>query len=146
MAEHTCLANTLPSECIAPFAWGIPFCTFTCLSVASLPSLPERHLRIIACCLLSRWANFLFYISTSSKYGAAVFYIMDEDSSGIGVGVFFSKSKAVTADHNLTASHVVGSQVVVQIPGRGSMSTQLRQDVSKLFVLSVVKKQQPKEC
>ena len=50
---------------------------------------------------------------------AAVFYIMDEDSNGVGVGVFFSKSKAVTANHNLTANHDVGSQVVVQIPGNG---------------------------
>ena len=58
---------------------------------------------------------------------AAVFYIIDEDSNGVGVGVFFSKSKAVTADHNLTAS-----QVVVQIPGNGS--TQLCQDASNLFV------------
>lgn len=47
---------------------------------------------------------------------AAVFYIMDEGSNGVGVGVFFSKSKAVTADHNLNASQVVGTQVVVQIP------------------------------
>lgn len=47
---------------------------------------------------------------------AAVFYIMDEDSNGVGVGVFFSKSKAVTTDHNLNASQVVGTQVVVQIP------------------------------
>ena len=51
---------------------------------------------------------------------AAVFYIMDEDSNGVGVGVFFSKSKAVTVDHNLTASQVVGTPVVVQIPGNGS--------------------------
>ena len=51
---------------------------------------------------------------------AAVFYIMDDDSNGVGVGVFFSKSKAVTADQNLTASQVVGTQVVVQIPGTGS--------------------------
>ena len=63
---------------------------------------------------------------------AAVFYIMDEDSNGVGVGVFFSKSKAVTADHNLIASQVVGTQVVVQIPGNGS--TQLCQDASNLFV------------
>ena len=48
---------------------------------------------------------------------AAVFYIVDEDNNGVGVGVFFSKSKAVTADHNLTASQLVGTQVVVQIPG-----------------------------
>ncbi len=63
---------------------------------------------------------------------AAVFYIMDEDSNGAGVGVFFSKSKAVTADHNLIASQVVGTQVVVQIPGNGS--TQLCQDANNLFV------------
>lgn len=50
---------------------------------------------------------------------AAVFYIMDEDNNGVGVGVFFSKSKAVTADHNLTVSQGVGTQVVVQIPGNG---------------------------
>ena len=51
---------------------------------------------------------------------AAVFYIMDEDNIfGVGVGVFFSKSKAVTADHNLTVSQGVGTQVVVQIPGNG---------------------------
>ena len=49
---------------------------------------------------------------------AAVFYIMDEENNG-GVGVFFSKSKAVTADHNLTVSQGVGTQVVVQIPGNG---------------------------
>ena len=47
---------------------------------------------------------------------AAVFYIMDEDNNGVGVGVFFSKSKAVTADHNLTVSQGVGTQVVVQTP------------------------------
>ena len=50
---------------------------------------------------------------------AAAFYIMDEDSNGVAVGVFFSKSKAVTANHNLTASQAVGTQVVVQIPGNG---------------------------
>ena len=50
---------------------------------------------------------------------AAVFYIMDEDSNGVGVGVFFSKSKAVTANRNLTASPGVGTQAVVQIPGNG---------------------------
>ena len=32
---------------------------------------------------------------------------------------FFSKSKAVMADHNLTVSQGVGTQVVVQIPGNG---------------------------
>ncbi|DBA73556.1 TPA: hypothetical protein ACH3X2_009799 [Trebouxia sp. C0005] len=48
---------------------------------------------------------------------AAVFYIMDEDNNGVGVGIFFSKSKAVTADHNLSVSQGVGTQVVVQIPG-----------------------------
>ena len=47
-------------------------------------------------------------------------------------GSLFSKSKAVTADHNLIASQVVGTQVVVQIPGNGS--TQLCQDASNLFV------------
>ncbi|KAL0052530.1 hypothetical protein WJX82_003467 [Trebouxia sp. C0006] len=47
---------------------------------------------------------------------AAVFYIIDQDRNGVGVGVFFSKSKAVTADHNLTASQVVGTKVVMQIP------------------------------
>ena len=50
---------------------------------------------------------------------AAGFYIIDQDRNGVGVGVFFSKSKAVTADHNLNASQVVGTQVVVQIPGDG---------------------------
>ena len=49
---------------------------------------------------------------------AAVFYIMDEDNNGVGVGVFFSKSKAVT-NHNFTVSQGVGTQVVVQIPGNG---------------------------
>ena len=48
---------------------------------------------------------------------AAVFYIMDENNNGVGVGVLFSKSKAVTADHNLTLSQGVGTQVVVQILG-----------------------------
>lgn len=61
-----------------------------------------------------------------------MFYIIDNNSHGIGVGVFFSKSKAVTADHNLTASQVVGTQVVVQIPGNGSI--QLCQDASSLSV------------
>ena len=51
---------------------------------------------------------------------AAVFYIMDEDNNGVGVGIFFSKSKAVTADHNLSVSQGVGTQVVVQIPGNGT--------------------------
>ena len=62
-----------------------------------------------------------YFISpqAQSMVRAAVFYIMDEDSNGVGVGVFFSKSKAVMADHNLTASQVVGTQVVVQIPGNG---------------------------
>lgn len=64
---------------------------------------------------------------------AAMFYIIDEDKKGVGVGVFFSKLKAVTADHNLTASQAVGTQVVVQIPG--SWSTQLCQDASNLFVI-----------
>ena len=59
---------------------------------------------------------------------AAVFYIIDEDSNGVGVGFFFSKSKAVTADHNWSASQVVGTQVVVEVPGNGS--TQLCQGAS----------------
>ena len=50
---------------------------------------------------------------------AALFYIMDEDNTGVGVGVFFSKSKAVTDDHNLTVSQGVGTRDVVQIPGNG---------------------------
>lgn len=48
-----------------------------------------------------------------------MFYIMDKDNNGVGVGVFFSKSKSVTADHNLTVSQGVGTKVVVQIPGNG---------------------------
>jgi hypothetical protein len=48
-----------------------------------------------------------------------VFYIMDDEDNGVGVGVFFSKSRAVTADHNLTADQVLGTKILVKIPGNG---------------------------
>ncbi len=70
---------------------------------------------------------------------AAVFYILDEDSNGVGVGVFFSKSKAVTADHNLTASQVVGTQVVVQIPGNGFNVDKALSRCKQLVFLNVVR-------
>ena len=67
----------------------------------------------------SAGGRILYFISSQDQnlVRAAVFYIIDEDRNCVGVGVFFSKSTAVTADHNLTASQVVGTQVVVQIPG-----------------------------
>ena len=36
----------------------------------------------------------------SNMVRAAVFYIVDDEDNGVGVGVFFSRSTAVTADHN----------------------------------------------
>ena len=42
---------------------------------------------------------------------------MDDEDNGIGVGVFFSNSKAVTADHNLTVDQALGTKIVVKIPG-----------------------------
>ncbi len=48
---------------------------------------------------------------------AAVFYIVDDDRYGVGVGVFFSRSTAVTADHNWTVDQVLGTKVLVKIPG-----------------------------
>ncbi|KAL0019938.1 hypothetical protein WJX77_012405 [Trebouxia sp. C0004] len=47
---------------------------------------------------------------------AAVFYIVDDEDDGVGVGVFFSRSTAVTADHNLTVDQVLGTKVLVKIP------------------------------
>ncbi|KAL0025280.1 hypothetical protein WJX79_000109 [Trebouxia sp. C0005] len=41
---------------------------------------------------------------------------MDDEDNGIGVGVFFSNSKAVTADHNLTVDQALGTKIVVKIP------------------------------
>ena len=79
-------------------------------------------------CMGSAGGQISYFISPRAQamVRAAVFYIMDEDNNGIGVGVFFSKSKAVTTDHNLTLSQGVGTQVVVQIPGS--------QDASNSFV------------
>jgi len=48
---------------------------------------------------------------------AAVFYIVDDEDNGVGVGVFFSRSTAVTADHNLTVDQILGTEVLVKIPG-----------------------------
>ncbi len=48
-----------------------------------------------------------------------MFYIMDDEDNGVGVGVFFSKSRAVTADHNLTVDQVLGTKILVKIPGNG---------------------------
>ena len=72
-------------------------------------------------CMCSAGERLSYFISPQAQamVRAAVFYIMDEDNIGVGVGVFFSKSKAVTADHNLTLSQGVGTQVAVQIPGNG---------------------------
>ncbi|EEY68358.1 CRN domain-containing protein-containing protein [Phytophthora infestans T30-4] len=43
----------------------------------------------------------------------AVFVIVEEDGerNGVGMGVFFSSTLAVTCDHNLTEQHTVGSMV-----------------------------------
>ena len=44
---------------------------------------------------------------------------MDDEDDGVGVGVFFSSFTAVTADHNLTVDQVLGTKVLVKIPGNG---------------------------
>ena len=68
---------------------------------------------------------------------AAVFYIMDNESNGVGVGGFFSKSKAVTADHNLTVGQIEGTQVLVQIPGNEFNVDTASTKCKKLVCLSV---------
>ena len=46
-----------------------------------------------------------------------MFYVIDDEDNGVGVGVFFSKSKAVTADRNLSVDQVPGTKVLVKLPG-----------------------------
>ncbi|RLN81499.1 hypothetical protein BBJ28_00011958 [Nothophytophthora sp. Chile5] len=48
---------------------------------------------------------------TREKVAKAVFVLVDEDDdhAGVGIGVFFSPTLAVTCDHNLTQQHTVGS-------------------------------------
>ncbi|RLN46839.1 hypothetical protein BBJ28_00017604 [Nothophytophthora sp. Chile5] len=50
---------------------------------------------------------------TREKVAKAVFVLVDEDddSAGIGMGVFFSPTLAVTCDHSLAQQHAVGSSV-----------------------------------
>ena len=48
---------------------------------------------------------------------ASVFYLLDDNNTGVGVGVFFSETRAVTADHNLLDRHSIGSGVEAIIPG-----------------------------
>ncbi|RLN60676.1 hypothetical protein BBP00_00005837 [Phytophthora kernoviae] len=54
---------------------------------------------------------------TREKVEKAVFVIVeeDEDFSGVGMGVFFSPTLAVTCDHNLTEQHTVGSAVLLAL-------------------------------
>ena len=40
------------------------------------------------------------------RVAAAVFYITDEAGEGVGVGVFFSPTRAVTCDHNFLPQHM----------------------------------------
>lgn len=47
---------------------------------------------------------------------ASVFYLLDDNNTGVGVGVFFSETRAVTADHNLLDRHSIGSGVEAIIP------------------------------
>ncbi|KAF0718758.1 hypothetical protein As57867_001503, partial [Aphanomyces stellatus] len=52
---------------------------------------------------------------TRDKVANAVFVVVDknedEEYEGVGMGVFFSPTLAVTCDHNLTEKHTVGSRV-----------------------------------
>ena len=68
-------------------------------------------------CLTGGQISYFISRQAQDMVRAAVFYIMDNENNGVGVGVFFSKSKAVTADHNLTVGQVEGTQVLVQLPG-----------------------------
>lgn len=53
--------------------------------------------------------KFPYFISPhpQNMVRAAVFYIVNDEDNGVGVGVFFSRSRAVSADHNLTVDQVV---------------------------------------
>ncbi len=65
---------------------------------------------------------------------AAVFYIVDDEDNGVGVGVFFSRSTAVTADHNLTVDQMLGTKVLVKIPGNDLHVFEFCKDASSLLV------------
>jgi hypothetical protein len=54
---------------------------------------------------------------TREKVAKAVFVIVGEGQVGVGMGVFFSSTLAVTCDHNLTEEHPVGSMVLVALEG-----------------------------
>ena len=69
---------------------------------------------------------------------AAVFYIVDDEDNGVGVGVFFSRSRAVTADHNLTVNQVLGTKVMVRIPGNGFHVTYVLQRCKQQLACQIV--------
>lgn len=46
-------------------------------------------------------------------------YLMDDEGSGIVVDVLLSRQTATTADHSFTVDQVVGTRVLMKIPGTG---------------------------
>ncbi len=53
---------------------------------------------------------------------SAVFIIEEQlhanqDSDGVGMGVFFEPRRAVTADHNFPQEWQIGTQVTISFPG-----------------------------
>ncbi|EEY68352.1 CRN domain-containing protein-containing protein [Phytophthora infestans T30-4] len=74
----------------------------------------------------------------------AVFVIVEEDEerNGVGMGVFFSPTLAVTCDHNLTEQHTVGSMVSLALKeGIEAVEVVARSSLLDFAILKVVQTQ-----
>ena len=79
-------------------------------------STPHRR-EDLGICYCTGGRSWFLSPANRSLAKASVFYLLDDNNNGVGVGVFFSETRAVTADHNLLDQHSIGSGVEAIIPG-----------------------------
>lgn len=108
------------------------------IQVHVLVVLPEKELE----------ADSRYFIqpNVQDQVEKAVFVIVDEDNEelkGVGMGVFFSATLAVTCDHNLTAQHTVGNVVTLALKDEKAEVVVVARDAELDFAILQSSKPRP---